>query len=91
MGMIVSEINELRKLLADFRDGTVSREDMEAEIMIYNQTDKRVKSSLKYVAILLKAGLKSDAKKLLKGNLLGETEKINDSLPLYNRTNDRGK
>ena len=91
MGMIVTEINELRKLLASFRDGMISREDLDAQISIYNQTDKRVRNSLKYVSLLLKAGLKGDAKRLLKGNLLGETDEIKDELPLYDRTLERGK
>ena len=88
--MIVSELNELRKLLANFKDGAVSREDMFAQISIYNQTNKRVVNALKYASLLIKAGLKREAKNLLKGNLLGDTGDINDVLPLYDRTAERG-
>ena len=91
MGMIVTEINELRKLLANFRDGAVTREDLDTQVSIYNQTDKRVRNTLKYVSLLLKAGLKRDAKRVLNGNLLGETDEINDELPMYNRTAVRGR
>ena len=91
MGMIVTEMNELRKLLANFRDGSISREDLNAQLSVYNQTDKRVRNSLKYASLLLKVGMKREAKHLLKGNLLGETDEINDELPLYDRTKTRGK
>ena len=91
MGLIVKELNELRVLLGDYRDGKINKNELDAQISIYNQTDKRVRNSLQYAALLIKSGLKQDAKRLLKGNLLGETENINDELPIYNRTKDRGK
>jgi hypothetical protein len=90
MGMIVTEINELRKLLARFRDGEITREDLSAEISVYKQVDNRAKSALTFVSLLIRAGLKREAKRALRGNLLGDTEEVNDELPLYDRTADRG-
>ena len=91
MGLIVTELNELRKLLADYKDGKVSREDLDAYISIYNQSDKRVRNALKYASVLLKAKMKKEAKALLRGNIVGNTENVSDKLPLYDRTVDRGK
>jgi hypothetical protein len=88
--MIVTEINELRKLLAGFRDGEITRDDLNAQISVYKQVDNRAKSALTYVSLLIRAGLKREAKKALKGDLLGDTEMLNDELPLYDRTADRG-
>ena len=78
-------------MLGDYRDGKINKTDLDAQISVYNQTDKRVRNSLQYAALLIKAGLKREAKNLLKGNLLGQTEDINDELPLYDRTKDRGQ
>lgn len=91
MGLIVTELNELRKLLADYKDGKVSREDLDAYISIYNQSDKRVRNTLKYASVLLKAGMKKDAKALLSGNIVGDTDIVDDKLHLYDRTPDRGQ
>jgi len=52
--------------------------------------DNRAKSALTFVSLLIRAGLKREAKKALRGDLLGDTESINDELPLYDRTKDRG-
>ena len=90
MGLIVTELNELRQLLANYKDGIITKDELDAQLSVYNQTDKRVRNSLQYAALLIKAGMKNDAKRLLKGNLLGETDSINDALPMYNRTEDRG-
>jgi hypothetical protein len=89
--MIVTEINELRKLLANFRDGEVTTESLNAQISVYKQVDNRAKSALTFVSLLIRAGLKRDAKKLLRGNLLGDTDDINEELEMYDRTKDRGK
>jgi hypothetical protein len=89
--MIVTEINELRKLLANFRDGEVTTESLNAQISVYKQVDNRAKSALTFVSLLIRAGLKRDAKKLLRGNLLGDTDDITEELEMYDRTKDRGK
>jgi hypothetical protein len=89
--MIVTEINELRKLLANFRDGEVTTESLNAQISVYKQVDNRAKSALTFVSLLIRAGLKRDAKKLLRGNLLGDTDDINEELEMYDRTKNRGK
>jgi hypothetical protein len=53
--------------------------------------DNRAKSALTFVSLLIRAGLKRDAKKLLRGNLLGDTDDITEELEMYDRTKDRGK
>jgi len=88
--MIVSEINELRKLLVDFKEGTVSREDLDAQVSIYKQTNRRVQNTLKVMSLMVKVGMKREVKKLLNQNLIGELDEITTPLPLYDRTKDRG-
>ena len=88
--MIVSEINELRKLLVDFKEGTVSREDLDAQVSIYKQTNRRVQNTLKVMSLMVKVGMKREVKKLLNQNLIGELDEITTPLPLYDCTKDRG-
>jgi hypothetical protein len=88
---MVTEINELRKLLGAFKDGEINREDLKAQLMVYNQVEKRVRNALTYVSLMTKVGMKREAKRALSGNLLGNTDDITDELPLYDRTKDRGK
>jgi hypothetical protein len=90
MSLVTTEINELRRLLVNFKDRTISREDLDAQLSIYNQTDKRVKSSLKQVSLMLKAGLKREAKQTLSGSLFEGDGNIDLALPIYDRTVHRG-
>jgi hypothetical protein len=89
MGLLVQEINELRKMLKDFDGGSLSREDLSVKIGIYAQTEKRARLILTAAALSLKAGQKAFPKRISK-DLVGMDE-IDDTPPVYDRTIDRGK
>jgi N-methylhydantoinase B/oxoprolinase/acetone carboxylase alpha subunit len=90
MGMIVSEINELRQLLADFKDGSITRADLQAQIAVYSQIDKRVRSTLTWAGLMIKVGLKRDVKKILGGDIVGQIDDLK-SPEMYDRTKERGQ
>jgi hypothetical protein len=77
-------------MLADFSDGLITREEVETKILIYKEANKRIQASLAFTGLLIKAGMKADAKRLLKGELLGDASNIKGRLPVYDRTKSRG-
>jgi len=89
MKIVVEEINELRRLLTNYNDGRVKTEDLNAQISIYKQTNRRVQNLLKFVALLQKAGMKSEARRILKGNKVDI--EVQPRIEMYDRTKDRGK
>lgn len=67
MGLLEAEIFELRKLRKEYRQGRVNEKQVQTEISIYSQTEKRAKQIL----MALIAGQK------LKNGLLGQIYGIN--------------
>jgi predicted type IV restriction endonuclease len=59
MGLIEKEIKELRKLLDDFEQGKVTKEQVATRISIYKQTEQRMKLAIQ--AVNLVAKYKKDA------------------------------
>ena len=89
--MMVTEINELRVLLMNFKDGKVTREDLDAQVSIYKQTNRRVQNVLKLMAMMIQVGMEAEVKRLLNKNLIGELDDIATPIRLYDRTKKRGK
>ena len=77
MGLLVTEINELRQMLNAFDSGKLSAEDLNTKLGVYSQTEKRAKLILKAVSL----GMSKD--ELTGGKI--DTKKIP-----YNRTGSRG-
>lgn len=89
MGLLTTEINELRQLLKNFKAGKVSAEDLNAQINLYNQTEKRARLILTAWTVAVKHKVASiDAE--ICNEIIG-SEALDTSKEPYNRTKDRGK
>ena len=85
MGLIVTEINELRERLKNFDAGKITTEELMAAVHVYAQTERRMRLYLTAMAL----GMKEGGQKVMR-DMIGE-DKIDESKEPYDRTKDRGK
>ena len=89
MGLIVTEINELRQRLRNFDDGKIDTNELTAAISVYTQTEKRMRLYLKAMSLGVKIGGVEIDDDIIK-QMLGPG-KIEEKKKLYDRTASRGK
>lgn len=78
MGLIQQEIKELRQLLADVKAKKITSEELDAQIRVYSQIEKRTNQFLQSVALAAKYAEKGNNayKRLVAANLIGDGEAI---------------
>jgi|GEM_PF-932502 hypothetical protein len=78
MGLIQQEIKELRQLLADVKAKRITGEELDAQIKVYSQIEKRTNQFLQSVALAAKYAEKGNNayKRLVAANLIGDGEAI---------------
>lgn len=84
MGLIVTEINELRQRLKNFDAGKIDVDELTAAVSVYAQTEKRMRLFLKALAM---SQNNSDDRML---QMIGR-DTVDESDEPYSRTADRGK
>ena len=75
MGLLEQEIHELRRLKEQFKSGDIDDKKVKTLLLIYSETDKRIKSIIQAHALDIK--LKQS---LSKGNLIGDGQFIDKKL-----------
>lgn len=71
MGMIEQEYKELRQLLKDYKDGKVTAQQVNVQIGIYSQMEKRQKNAIMVQALAVKANNNRPIKNLIEQNVIG--------------------
>ena len=79
MGLLETELKEIRQDLKHYRAGKLSAEQVQILISIYSQTEKRMRLAMQAMAITAKHG-KKHTKQLLQSNLIGNGTAIDLSL-----------
>ncbi len=74
MGLIVQEIMELRQMLKLYNKGKLTTEQIQTQIAIYSQVEKRAKTLLQ--AMIFAEKNRKSLKEVINSNLLGEHEAI---------------
>ncbi len=70
MGLLDTEIKELRQMSKHFMAGKITAEQVQIQIAIFSQTEKRVKTMISIAMMAAKHG-KKHADRLMKTNLIG--------------------
>ena len=89
--MLITEINEIRQDLRNFRNGKLAAEDFQIHLNAYKQTEKRARDFLTAWGLALKSGFPTNSQiKRIAEELVGnEKIKLIENKP--DRTVNRGR